>query len=377
MATNSLGPYVPPRNGDWKCVTPAEAGLDPSRLSAAVEFAIAHETVWPRGFYLPDGRYAPLMEWNESGPWSEIVGPVRERGGPAGLILRGGRIAAEWGDTARADMSFSIAKSYLAVLAGIAFDEGRIKDVNEPVRGTVDSPLFADGRNSQITWRHLLQQSSEWSGELFGKSDQVDHFRQIGPGADNSRKGERRELQAPGSLYEYNDVRVNLLSYSLMLLFGRSLPEVLRERVMDPIGASDEWEWLGYSSSWVDIGGARLQSVPGGSHWGGGLFMGARDHARFGLLMARRGVWGSRRILSEEWVDAMLDPSPTLANYGFLWWLNHPATAMSDLSVSSFHALGAGSNLIWVHPGHDLVVVLRWIQGGAIDGFLSRLLPAQ
>jgi len=84
-------------------------------------------------------------------------------------------------------------------------------------------------------------------------------------------KGQRRELQPPGRLYEYNDVRVNLLSCCLMLLFGRPLPEVLRERVMDPIGASDGWEWLGYANSWVEVGTASLQSVPGGSHWGGGF----------------------------------------------------------------------------------------------------------
>lgn len=364
---------MPSRDSDWKCVAPAEAALDPSRLAAAVEFAIAHETVWPRSFYLPDGQYAPIQEWNESGPWSEVVGPVRERGGPAGLVLRNGRIVAEWGDTTRPDMSFSIAKSYLAVLAGIAVEDGLIKDVNAPVRASVDSPLFAGRHNSRITWRHLLHQSSEWSGELFGKSDQVDHFRQIGPGADNSRKGQRRDLQQPGSIYEYNDVRVNLLSYCLMLLFGRPLPDVLRERVMDPIGASGEWEWLGYSNSWVDIGGARLQSVPGGSHWGGGLFMGARDHARFGLLIAGRGVWAGRRLLSEEWIKTMLTPSPTLANYGFLWWLDQTAEAKPDLSSRAFYALGAGSNVIQVDPAHDLVVVLRWLQGSALDGFFTRL----
>jgi hypothetical protein len=376
MSPNSIGQYVPDRDVQWERVAPAEVDLDPSALARAVEFAIEHETVWPRTFYLPDGRYAPLLEWNESGPWSEVLGPVRERGGPAGLILRHGLIVAEWGNTARPDMSFSIAKSYLAVLAGIAFDDGRIKDVDEPVCLTLDSPFFAGTHNSRITWRHLLQQSSEWSGELFGKCDQVDHFRQVGPGADNSMKGRRRELQPPGRLYEYNDVRVNLLSYCLMLLFGRPLPEVLRERVMDPIGASDGWEWLGYANSWVKVGTAWLQSVPGGSHWGGGLLMGARDHARFGLLISRKGVWRGRRILSENWIDAMLAPSPILANYGFLWWLDRATEAKPNLSASAFYALGAGANLIWINPVQDLVVVLRWIQGGALDGFFSRLLLA-
>ena len=369
--------YVPPRDGaEWADLAPAEAGFDPARLQAAIDFATANESAWPRSLYYPDGRYVGIVEWNESGPWSEISGPVRERGGPAGLVLKGGRRVAEWGETGRTDMTFSIAKSYLAVVAGLAFDDGLIRDVDEPVRATVDDPFFASAHNAPITWRHLLQQSSEWQGEIFGKSDQVDHFRQIGPGADNSRKGEKRTLNPPGTYYEYNDVRVNLLGYCLLQRFRRPLPEILRERVMDPIGASGDWEWQGYRNSWVDIDGRSIQSVPGGGHWGGGLFIGARDHARFGLMVARGGLWGSRRILSEAWVKAMLTPSPTLGNYGYLWWLNRGAAAKPDLPASAFSALGAGSNVIWADPDHDLVVVLRWIDKAATDGFFSRLVGA-
>src|SRR5262249_46175523 len=159
---------------------------------------------------------------------------------------------------------------------------------------------------------HLLQQSSEWEGEIFGKSDQVDHNRQVGPGADNRRKGERRPLRPPGTHFEYNDVRVNLLAYCLLQRFRRPLPEVLRERIMDPIGASHGWEWQGYRNSWVEIDGRRIQSVPGGGHWGGGLFIGARDHARIGLLVSRNGMWGGKSLLPAAWLAAMLAPSPTL-----------------------------------------------------------------
>ena len=72
----------------------------------------------------------------------------------------------------------------------------------------------------------------------------------------------------------------------------------------------------------------------------------------------------------------MLTPSPTLANYGFLWWLDQTAEARPDLSSRAFYALGAGSNVIRVDPVHDLVVVLRSIQGSALDGFLTRLRQA-
>ncbi|MGO4664691.1 serine hydrolase domain-containing protein [Bosea sp. 2RAB26] len=368
--------YVPPANGDWETIPPAEAGFDAARLQAAVDFAKAQESTWPRSFYYPDGRYVGLVEWNESGPWSEIVGPVRERGGPAGLILRGGRLVAEWGDTARADMTFSIAKSYIAVLAGLAVADGLIRDVDEPVAKTVDGPWFEGAQNATITWRHLLQQSSEWQGEIFGKSDQVDHNRQIGPGADNSRKGEQRALKPPGSHYEYNDVRVNLLAYCLLQRFRKPLPEVLRERIMDPIGASQGWEWQGYRNSSVEIDGRSVQSVPGGGHWGGGLFVSARDHARLGLLVGRGGAWAGRELLSPAWIDDMLSPSPTLENYGYLWWLNRGAAARPNVPATAVFALGAGVNAIWLDPTQDLVAVLRWIDKSALDGFVDRMLAA-
>ncbi len=375
--TKPLDAYVPPADGaSWEAVAPIQAGFDPAGLEATIAFARENESSWPRSLYYPDGRYVGIVEWNETGPWSEIVGPVKERGGPAGLILKSGRVVAEWGDTARTDMTFSIAKSYLAVLAGLAVADGLIADVGEPVGKTVDGPWFEGAHNAAISWRHLLQQSSEWQGEIFGKSDQVDHNRQIGPGADNSRKGQFRAPNPPGNHYEYNDVRVNLLGYCLLRRFGRPLPEVLRERIMDPIGASPDWEWQGYRNSVVEIGGEKMQSVPGGGHWGGGLFIGARDHARFGLLVARGGVWDGRELLSPAWIEAMTTPSPTLPNYGYLWWLNRGPGANPAVPAKAVYALGAGVNAIWIDPEHDLVVVLRWIDKSAFDGVIERLLAA-
>jgi hypothetical protein len=198
--------YFPAANA-WDKVDPRAANYAPDKLAAAVAFAQANETPWPRGFYYDDGRYAPNVDWNETGPWSAVLGPVRERGGSAGLVLQSGRVLAAWGEIARADMTFSIAKSYLAVLTGLAVDDGLIGDIDEPVGTRVPGPLFADAHNAKVTWRHLLEQTSEWRGELFGKPDQIDHNRLVAPNADNSRKGELREWQTPGNFYEYNDVR--------------------------------------------------------------------------------------------------------------------------------------------------------------------------
>jgi hypothetical protein len=375
--TTAQAAYVPgPEGGAWQRLTAPEAGFDPVKLQTAIDFAQASDSSWPPSLYYPDGRYVGIVEWNETGPWSEVVGPVRARGEPAGLILKAGRIVAEWGDTMRTDITFSIAKSYLAVIAGLAVADGLIASVEEPVGASVQGPWFDSAHNARITWRQLLQQSSEWQGELWGKSDQVDHYRQVGAGADNRRKGQRREPRAPGTYYEYNDVRVNLLAFCLLQRFRRALPDVLRHRIMDPIGASASWEWHGYRTSWTEIAGQPVQSVSGGSHWGGGMFISARDHARFGLLVARGGAWNGHQIIPSAWVEAMLSPSPSNESYGYLWWLNRGASRYPGAPTSSVFALGAGSNIIWIEPERDLVAVLRWIDKAAVGDFLSRLLAA-
>ena len=75
----------------WAPIAPAEAGLDVAKLQAAIDFALRSDSPWPRSFYHPDGRYVGNVEWNETGPWSEIVGPVVPRGGPAGVMHRAGK----------------------------------------------------------------------------------------------------------------------------------------------------------------------------------------------------------------------------------------------------------------------------------------------
>ena len=146
---------------------------------------------------------------------------------------------------------------------------------------------------------------------------------------------------------------------------------------MDPIGASPNWEWQGYENSFVEIDGRRLQSVPGGGHWGGGLFIGARDHARFGLLIARNGAWGGRSAalagLDRPDARALADARQLRLSLVAEPRSRRPGPTCPQ---SAFSALGAGSNVIWVDPEHDLVVVLRWIDKAAFDGFIDRLLAA-
>lgn len=363
--------YFPYSDDAWARAAPAGAGLDPARLQEAVAFAESRESSWPRD--LEKAGDVPGLSQFERPPWNEALGPFKPRGGPAGLVLKGGRIAAEWGDMNRVDMTFSVAKSYLAVLAGLAIGDGLVGGVDDPVSETVSGNLFASKHNRAVTWRHLLTQTSEWEGTLFDKPDLVDRNRQVGPGSDNSRKGEHRDLKPPGSFWEYNDVRVNVLALALLHVFRKPLPDVLASRIMEPIGASDTWRWLGYRNSFVEIGGVRMQSVPGGTHWGGGIRINNYDHARFALLVHRDGVWNGSRLLPEGWTAALRSPSKVNSGYGYLWWLNTGRREWPGAPESAYAAVGAGSHIILIEPGHDIVLIARWIDQDAVGELVARV----
>jgi CubicO group peptidase (beta-lactamase class C family) len=357
----------------WQLQHPETHGMDSAILARAMAFAKSHETTASRDLA---AGLASVRQEHEPPPWNEVLGPVRPRGNPNGLIMRHGCLVAEWGDTQRVDMTFSATKSYLGVLAGVALANGLIRSVDDPMRDYALDDGFASPHNTAITWRHMLQQSSEWEGTLWEKPDLVDRNRQVGVGADQSKKGTYRALQAPGTFYEYNDVRVNRLALSLLQVFRRPLPAVLKESIMDPIGASDTWEWHGYRNSWVEIDGTRMPSVSGGAHWGGGLWISSRDHALFGSLMLQRGCWQGQEILPASWIDALRTPSACNPVYGYLWWLNTERRLYSNAPASSFFALGAGQNVIWIDPDHDLVMVVRWLQANALNGLIGLVMQS-
>jgi len=347
-------PYYPPAWPEWETTTAAKAAMDAERLAAAVAFAEAN--------FAPDGGFDPSRE-----PYGETIGPTKPPSGMNGLILVGGRIAAEWGDTREVDMTFSVTKTYLSTTAGLAFDAGLIRDVQHPVRQYVQDGSYDVAHNRPITWHQLLNQTSGWEGTLWGKPDWADRYRK-----------ERRPSEPPGEHWRYNDVRVNQLALSLLHVWREPLPKVLRKRVMDPIGCSPTWRWHGYENSWVTVDGLKMQSVSGGGHWGGGMFISSRDHARFGLLMLRNGKWRERQLLSKKWLELAKQPTPHNKKYGYMnWFLNtEEARQFASAPVGDVFFLGAGTNMVWLCPSRDMVVVVRWLQRRKVDEFCQKVLAA-
>ncbi len=356
--------YVPGKWDDWESRKPEQAGMDPQLVEQAVAFALENQNKGPK-----DLAAVIWSSWGRE-PGFRLLGPTKPRGATSGMIIRHGYIVAEWGDTQRTDMTFSVTKSYLSTLVALALDKGLIRDVHDPVKMYVQDGKFDSEHNAKITWHHLLQQTSDWEGTLFDTPDWAD--RPVPP--DKPELWQRRPLNEPGTHFKYNDVRVNLLAYCLLQVWRRPLPQVLRESVMDPIGASNTWRWHGYENSWVPVDGIEMQSVSGGGHFGGGMFISTRDQARFGLLFLRRGVWNGIRIFSEKWIEIVRTPAEAFPGYGYMWWLNTGKQALKDVPEHLYAAIGTGGNFIVVDDRNDMVVVLRWMP--RLNDFLKIVLDA-
>ena len=359
--------YFPPSQGKWEQKSPQAFNIDEAGLAKAVNFAKQNEYTGEK-----DLRIAILKAF-EREPFHEILGPTKKRGGPAGVILKKGYQIASWGDLKRVDMTFSVTKSYLSTVAGLAFDR-KLLSTHDLLIDYIWDHTYEGPHNSQIKWEHLLNQSSDWSGTLWGGHDWADRPPLKGTIDD----WKNRAYFTPGTRFEYNDVRVNLLAYSLLQVWRKPLPQVLKESIMDPIGASSTWRWHGYKNSWVTLDGNYMQSVSGGGHSGGGLFINTEDHARFGLLFLNQGKWEDKQLLSTEWIKKAISPSPAQANYGYMWWLNKKGTDRywEGVPESVYYAAGFGGNFIVIVPEEELVLVVRWLEPNKMGAFVKTVLDA-
>lgn len=273
---------------------------------------------------------------------------MHARGPVSGVVLREGRLVRSWGEADRADLTFSVAKTYLGLLAGVAHARGLLPDPHEPVAKRLPGIGFDSPHNRRVTWAHLFEQTSEWEGSCFGIPDTVDRYRSVShdPRPAAGVKGRCPPLLSPGSFWEYNDVRINQLSLALLHLFQRPLPAVFQASILQPLGANSNFAWQGYDHSWVDFpasrtaGAQRVASVPGGSHWGGGVSISARDQALIGQLMLQDGHWGkagqSVSLLPAHWLRRMRQPCGLAPFYGWLTWLNPGGSAFPGAGAESF-----------------------------------------
>jgi CubicO group peptidase (beta-lactamase class C family) len=130
--------YFPPKGDGWATRTPAQAKLNPAKLKAAIDFAISAERKYPpelaKKVDIRDLRVSiPLKYAGNNEAYNTPIGPLKAHAPANGIIIKGGYIVAEWGKTREVDMTFSVTKTFVSSVAGVAFDRGMIKSVNDRV----------------------------------------------------------------------------------------------------------------------------------------------------------------------------------------------------------------------------------------------------
>jgi CubicO group peptidase (beta-lactamase class C family) len=370
-----------PNADKWEKRSPELSGFDTAKLNGAIRFAISKESKNSRNMELNHQRTFGKE------PFGEAIGPFADRGDPTGLIIHKGYIVAEWGEPSRVDMTHSVTKSFLSMTVGLAVDHKLIRNTNDKVSeyfttaqlydSSSNKPgnykrtamPFSSPHNIDLTWEVMLRQTSDWEGTLWDKPDWADR-----PDKD-STTWLNRKRNKPGDVFEYNDVRVNALALAATCVWHKSLPQVLKENIMDPIGASNTWKWEGYKNSWIVLDNIPLQSVSGGGHWGGGMFINAYDMARFGLLTMHKGNWNGKQLISQEWIKKSFTPTSANTGYGYMnFFLNTDKKFLPAAPSSVFVHVGNGTNIIYVDAEHELVAVVRWIENDAIPEMIKQLL---
>ena len=376
-----------PVAGQWDTKSPTFFSIDSTKINEAISFAIANETKAPKNL-----RLTQAMQFGKE-PFSDPVGPMAERGEATGIIIYKGYIIASWGNPNAVEMVNSVTKSMVSTVVGLAVQKGLIHSVNdlvypylppvevfnaasEPSQVSVIAKKsfiypFETTHNRTITWDHLLRQTSDWEGELWGKPDWADRP------SDKPAEWLTRKRNEPGTTYKYNDTRVNALALAATTVWHQPLPEVLREQIMNSIGASNSWLWTGYHNAWIVLDGRIMQSVSGGGHFGGGIFMNAYDLGRFGLLTLRKGNWNGKQLIAEDWIQKATTPTKANEQYGFMnYFLNTNKKLYPSAPTTAYAHIGNGTNMIYVDYENDIVAVVRWIENDSIDGFLKKLLSA-
>ncbi len=256
--------------------------------------------------------------------------------------------------------SFSVAKSFVSALIGMAIDEGFIAGVDDPLTDYLPELGERDARFEEITIRDLLQMSSglEYSANrwaLFNGDDPLTTYHT-----------DQRELalehaeivDAPATEFSYNKYHPQLLGLILERTTGMSVTYFSQTRLWDRIGMEFDGAWA-------------LDREGGFEKMEAGLNASAVDYAKLGVLYRDQGAWNGEQVLSADWVDASTSPDPERDRaeyyvgdfgqeihvdgggyYGLMWY-----GRLRPGEVPDFAAEGDHGQFIYVSPSRDLVIV--------------------
>lgn len=296
---------------------------------------------------LPVGREPALAVAGEGGAVA-LDDALRETDTLAFLVMHNDRIAYEryYGESGSRTLetSWSVAKSFVSTLVGIAIDRGQIGGVDDPVTRYVPELAERDPRFARISLGDLMSMRSglryeEGSGFPWPWSD--DTYTYYGVDLRDEALGRTEIVGAPGRDWHYNNYNPLLLGLVLERATRTPVAEYLAHELWQPLGAASDASWSLDSN---DSGFEKMES---------GLNATARDYARFGLLMLHGGRLQGERVVSRRWVRAATraqTPSDYANPYGYFWWVD-------GQRPGRFYAFGNYGQYIYVDPIADMVVV--------------------
>lgn len=270
-------------------------------------------------------------------------------------------------------------KSVTSLLVGIALQQGKIGSIHDRVLDYFpEYPRIKhlDERKAAMTLQDLLTMRTglDWSEDPYQGSplEQLNIC-----GCDWPRlvlNWPMREM--PGTRFEYNSGGVILLGGIIRNVAGTSVDDFARQYLFAPLGITDAW-WY--------------QGLPAGlPHMGGGLNLRARDMAKLGYLVLRKGRWDNQQVVSAAWLEESLQHAVrrprTFAShttdYGYLWWLLplDGIGASDEPDADIYTASGARDQWIFVIPKYDMVIVVTGNTSSTfaqpVDFLYTDILPA-
>ncbi len=316
-----------------------------------LELAGAQPQPWPE-------RPLPMPELSE---W------VEQRAVTGLVVLKDGAIAHEgyFLGTSADDrrISWSVAKSYLSALIGIAHAEGSIESLDDSVTKYVPALVGTAYEGASI--RNLLQMSSgvRFNEDYLDPNSDINRMGRVlalGGSMDEFAASLEERERSPGEAWYYVSIDTHVLGMVLRAATGRSVIDLLGDKLLRHLGLESQPYYVtdGYGTAFVL----------------GGLNMMTRDYARFGQLYLQDGVWNGQELVPAAWVaesTAASAPTPEGAlKYGYQWWV--PA----DAEKGEFFARGIYGQYVYVNKPAGVVVAVnsadrRFRESGAFEQNLS------
>lgn len=272
------------------------------------------------------------------------------------LVLQDGRVRFEdyWltGGRETRWISWSMAKSFISALVGIATDEGQIDSVADPIDRYV--PKLKDSAYAGTAIEDVLQMSSgmRWNEDYSDPDSDIHRFGAAisGGGSMDDYVASMQRAEAPGRLCQYNSADTQALGMLLIGATGRSVTDYMQEKLCAPLGLQDGGYWL------LDSRGVELAF--------GGLNLTARDFAKIGELFRLNGRWRERQVVPEPWVrDSVTVRAPHLGTgrvlvgghvlplgYGYQWWI-------PESDRGEFSAIGVYNQFVYVDSSRNVTIV--------------------